>query len=174
MAELKNLQERMTPKHLMQPEAVDEVEIPSDDDLKRRVETASVPEKPKADPDKPDPRGEKKYMFTLEHRDARGKVWTGQFTNKILSIHERQQVGAMRSMLGAGQPIQSLDALTIELNLMVAHMTYSLVEKPDWAENLRSLEDPSVLQAIYTEVDSHESFFLGWGTPQSQSAEKSG
>lgn len=173
MADVKDIQERLTPKHLIQPEA--EVEtIPTDEDLKKQVEEAGLPQKPKADPDKPDPRGEKKYTFQLDYKDARGKIWKGQFTNKILSIHERQQVGAMRSMLGAGQPVQSLDALTIELNLMVAHMTYSLVEKPEWAENLRSLEDPGVLQAIYTEVDSHESFFLGWGAPESTSTEKSG
>lgn len=170
MADVKNLQERMTPKHLMPEE---EVEIPTDDDLKKKVEEASLPEKPKVDPDKPDPRGEKKYTFNIEYKDARGKVWKGQFTNKILSIHERQQVGIMRSMLGAGQPVSSLDALTVELNLMVAHMSYSLTEKPQWAENLRSLEDPAVLQAIYTEVDSHESFFLGWGQTQSESAEAS-
>lgn len=169
---VENLQERLTPKHLIRdPEP--EQEIPSDEELKQQVATASLPEKPKEDPDKPDPRGEKKYVFQIEYTDARGKVWKGQFTNKILSIHERQQVGIMRSMLGAGQPVQSLDALTVELNLMVAHMSYSLVEKPEWAANLRSLEDPGVLQAIYTEVDSHESFFLGWGQAQSPSPEAS-
>jgi hypothetical protein len=140
-----------------------EPEAPSDEELKKRVEEAGLPEKPKEDPDKPDPRGEKYYTFQLDFKDARGKVWNGQFTTKILTVHERQQVGVMRSMLGAGQPLPSLDALTAELNLIVAHMTYSLTEKPDWAENLRQLENPRILQAIYAEVDSHESYFLGWG-----------
>lgn len=166
-ADIKAIQERMKPTHLLE-EPDSDPEIPSDDDLKKQVEEVALPEKPKADPDKPDPRGEKKYTFNLEFKDARGKVWSGQFTNKILSIHERQQVGVMRSMLGAGQPLVSLDALTAELNLIVSHMTYSLVEKPDWAVNLRSLENPRLLQAIYEEVDSHESFFLGWGSDQGE------
>jgi hypothetical protein len=146
-----------------------EIAAPSDEELKKRVEEAGLPEKPKEDPDKPDPRGEKYYTFQLDFKDARGKVWSGQFTTKILTVHERQQVGVMRSMLGAGQPLPSLDALTAELNLIVAHMTYSLTEKPDWAENLRQLENPRILQAIYAEVDSHESYFLGWGEVEGQS-----
>jgi hypothetical protein len=167
VADMQSIQERMKPTHLIREDNPDP-EIPSDEDLKKKVEAAALPEEPKADPDKPDPRGEKKYTFTLDYKDARGKIWKGQFTNKILSIHERQQVGVMRSMLGAGQPLPSLDPLTVELNLIVAHMTYSLTEKPDWAANLRSLEDPQLLQEIYMEVDSHESYFLGWGTNQSE------
>jgi hypothetical protein len=161
---VESIEDRLTPKHLI-------LEAPSDEELKEQVAKAALPEKPEVDPDKPDPRGEKRYTFQIEYKDARGKVWKGQFSNKILSIHERQQVGVMRSMLSGGQPLPSLDAMTMELNLMVAHMAYSLTEKPDWASNLRSLEDPGVLQAIYTEVDSHESYFLGWGAPQSSGEE---
>jgi len=169
----KDLQDRLNPKHLL---GIDdnEPDLPSDDDLKGRVEASSVPEDPKSNPEKPDPRGEKKYTFNLEYKDARGKIWTGQFTTKILNIHERSQVGAMRSMLGAGQPLNSFDAMTAEVNLMISHLAYSLVEKPDWAENLRTLEDPGIIQAIFTEVDSHESFFLGWEAAQSAGQEKSG
>ena len=72
-------------------------------------------------------------------------------------------MGVMRSILGGGRPLESLDALTVEINLMVAHLMHSLDERPEWAKNLRMLDDPGLLQAIYTEVDSHESFFLGWG-----------
>lgn len=159
-----NLDELLNPKHLI-------TEDTSDEELKKQVAGVGLPEKPEADPDKPNPRGEKSYTFQVDYKDARGKVWKGQFTNKILSIHERQQVGVMRSMLSGGQPIPSLDPMTIELNLIVAHLAYSLTEKPEWAANLRSLEDPGVLQAIYTEVDSHESYFLGWGTPQGSGEE---
>lgn len=169
MAPKQDIAARLNPRHLNTSESEEmDWEIPSDYEMKKQVEDATLPVKPKVDPDKPDPRSEKQYTFMVEHKDARGKVWKGTFTNKILSIFERQQVGVMRSMMGAGQPVESLDGMTRELNLMVAHMNYSLTGKPDWAENLRTLEDPGVLQAIYTEVDSHESHFLGWGTPQSE------
>jgi hypothetical protein len=153
-ATAQEIHDRLDPKHLM---------TASEEELKAQVaETAkAVDETP--DPDAPDPRGEKKYTFQINYTDARGKVWKGQFTNHILSISERQQVGVMRSILGGGRPLESLDALTVEINLMVAHMMQSLDKRPDWAKNLRTLEDPGLLQAIYTEVDSHESFFLGWG-----------
>lgn len=170
---VRDIQDRMIPRHLS-GHAEELAEVPTDEDLKKRVEESALPASPDKIPDKPDPRGEKYYPFSFEYRDARGKIWIGQFTNKILSIHERQQVGVMRSMLGGGQPVQSLDALTVELNLMVAHMTYSLTEKPQWAQNLRNLDDPQLLQAIFTEVDSHETFFLGWPSAEGSSSEKSG
>ena len=166
----KDIQDKLTPKHLLEEEPP---ALPSDDELKGRL-AGVVPPLTPAKFDGPDPRAEKQYTFQLDYKDARGKVWKGQFTTKILSIHERSQVGAMRAMLSAGQPLQSLDAMTVELNLMVAHMAFSLTEKPKWAENLRTLEDPGVLQAIYTEVDSHESYFLGWRAPQEDGAQKSG
>lgn len=174
MMDKETIQARMDPKHLILEDPQQDAELagsmaPSDEELKKQVSDASLPEAPKVDPDKPDPRSEKVYTFNLDYKDARGKVWTGKFSNKILSIHERQQVGVMRSMLGAGQPVESLDRMTIELNLIVAHLTYSLASQPFWAENLRSLDDPGLLQAIYEEVDSHESHFLGWGTTQSPS-----
>lgn len=173
MSDLKQIQDRMIPRHLSEHYEEPE-ELPTDDDLKQQVQKAALPTSPEEVPDKSDPRSEKYYSFPFEYKDARGKLWKGQFTNKILSIHERQQAGVLRSMLGAGQPVQSLDAFTIELNLMVAHMTYSLTEKPQWAENLRNLDDPQLLQALYTEVDSHESFFLGWPSVESASSKKSG
>lgn len=170
-ATAKEIQDRLTPNHLIPPETP---AITSDAEMKEQVVAASVPETPKVDPDAPDLRGEKQYTFPIEYRDGRGKVWKGEFTSKILTIHERSQSGSLRAMLGAGQPSNSFDSMTSELNYMVSHMTYSLIEKPDWAENLRALEDPGIIQAIFEEVDSHESFFLGWEAPQSTSKEKSG
>ena len=162
-AELKN---RITPTHLLDPESL---EVPTDEDLKGQVSRATaVLDGPANEPTKPDPRGEKSYTFQLDYEDARGKKWAGQFTNKILNIHERQKVGTMRAMLSGGQPFDSLDELTSELNLMVAHLAFSLTEKPKWAANLRALEDYQLLQAIYEEVNSHESYFLGWGPHQKQ------
>ena len=58
----------------------------------------------------------------------------------------------MRSRLSNGVPTESLDEITNELNLMISHLEFSLIKRPDWAEDLRSFLDISLLQAIYAEV----------------------
>jgi hypothetical protein len=70
----------------------------------------------------------------------------------------------MRARLAGGLPQESLDPLTREINLMVSHLAFSLVEKPVWAEELRDLDDVRLLQAIYEEVLSHEASFHGYGS----------
>ena len=109
-----------------------------------------------------DPKAAKSYTFSLDYTDAHGKTWAGSFTTKILSIGERQLVGALRARMSGGAQVESLDALTVEINLMLAHLAYSLTDKPKWADNLAELEDVGVVQAIYSEVASHEAYFLGW------------
>jgi hypothetical protein len=54
-----------------------------------------------------------------------------------------------------------LDPLTAEINHILTHMTQSLIERPDWAKDMLSLTNYEVLQALYLEVDSHESRFHG-------------
>jgi hypothetical protein len=112
------------------------------------------------DPD--DPMAQRQYTFQLEYFDKLKKRWAGQFTTKILSIRERQLVGALRSRMSGGSSMESLDALTIEINLMLAHLAYSLTERPDWAKELGELEDIGIVQAVYAEVAAHEARFLGW------------
>jgi hypothetical protein len=148
----KTLDERLAPTHLL-PE--------TDEALKKEVEKVVAPPQPD-EPDLEDPKNEKEYTFLLEHTDPRGKIWKGKFTTKILSLHERAQVGIMRSRIVGGADLQSLDGLTVEIALMRAHLAYSLTDRPKWAENLAELDDPGVLQAIFSEVGSHESHFLGW------------
>jgi hypothetical protein len=151
-----NLQAKLAPDHLL--------DVPDDvEDLKEEVANAVEPEKKKIEDRMNDPRNAEHYTFTLQHRDARNQLWEGTFTTKILSIGERQLVGVMRSRYQGGAPLESLDASTADINMKLAHLTYSLVHFPKWAEKLRELKDPGVIDAIYQEVASHEAFFLGWG-----------
>lgn len=134
------------------------------------VGTANAPQETNA-PREPDPRDAREYVFSLKYVDGRGKHWEGEFKNKILTLRDRQQVGILRARLADGLPLTSLDILTAEINLMLAHTAYSLIEWPDWAgrENddrkkvlaLDKLDDVELLQAIYAEVDSHEAYFRG-------------
>jgi hypothetical protein len=156
------LAERLEPKHLTDAAAA----VPSKtDDLKAEVERAVEP--PQAEEQKlDDPKLEEKYAFHFDWKDRRGRRHVGDFVNQILSIRDRQLAGVMRARLAGGMPQESLDPLTDELNLMVSHMAFSLVEKPDWANELRDVKDPALLQEIYKEVLSHEATFLGWGNPE--------
>lgn len=140
-------------------------DIPSDEDVRKDVaEVVEAKSGPKNKIDLDDPRAQEKYTFKFSYTDARGKEWAGDFSTKILTIHERQMVGALRAQWGGGLPVSAMDALTNELNLMLAHLTYSLSDKPTWAANLRKLQDFQLLQKIYEEVASHEAYFLGWGS----------
>lgn len=151
-----NLQKKLAPEHL--------IDLPEDDqDLKDEISKQVEPEKKAVEDRLDDPRNQEQYTFTLRHRDSRNKLWEGTFTTKILTIGERQLVGVMRSRYQGGVPLEALDASTADLNLKLAHLSYSLVSYPRWAEKLRELKDPGVIDAIYQEVASHEAFFLGWG-----------
>lgn len=115
----------------------------------------------KAEIDLNDPKMQEEYTFNFNWKDNRGKSWTGAFSNKILSIKEQQAVGVLRASLSGGVDFKALDPYTAEINLMIAHMTFSLTDKPDWAKELRDLNDVSLLQELYGEVASHEATFFG-------------
>lgn len=149
--------ERLTPTHLQEENDF------SMDDLKQTVElgvgTEEVEEKAKTN----DPRMQKKFTFNINWKDPRGKVWAGEFVNRILSIRDRQLVGIMRARLSNGLPAESLDPVTREINLMISHLAFSLEEKPGWAEDFREMEYLALLQTIYMEVMAHEATFFGRG-----------
>jgi len=147
---LAEVTERLVPTHLL-----------PDSEEGLREERDAVSAKIQETGNEKDPRESVEYTFNLNHKDGNGKVWGGKFVNKILTIHDRQMVGIMRARLTGGAAYESMDPLSAEINLMVAHLTQSLKERPDWAKNLLSLTDYGVLQAIYMEVDSHESRFHG-------------
>jgi hypothetical protein len=131
-------------------------------DLKEEIKQAT--DATKSPISENDPKLKKEYPFEFKWTDSRGKVWVGDFVNRILSIGDREKVGIMRARLAGGQPYDSLDPLTQELNLMISHLTFSLDEekRPDWAKDLREMVDIRVLQALYGEVLKHESTFFGW------------
>lgn len=153
-----SLQERLTPSHL-----IPETEEALREEIKEISSEAKKPE------DATDPRDSVEYAFELNFEDGKGKVWKGRFVNKILSIRERQMVGVMRARLTGGAPYESMDPLTSEINLMVTHLTTSLKERPEWAKDLLTLTNYEILQAIYLEVDSHESKFHGRPTLEESS-----
>ena len=156
------LQEKLTPTHLI-PE--------TEEGLREEIEETAA----KIDETEPetDPRDAVEYTFNLDFTDGKGKVWGGKFVNRILSIRDRQLVGIMKARLTGGLPFESADPLTAEINHMVTHLTQSLKERPKWAENLLALTNYEILQAIYMEVDSHESHFHGRPALEESSSAKS-
>jgi len=109
------------------------------------------------------------HEFELEHVDQRGRAWRGHFKCHILSIRERSQVGLTRSHMAAGMVPTGLDASTIDLLEMQAHLAVALDSAPEWANDLGGLHDITVLAAIYKEVASHEARF--WGSNDNTDSE---
>jgi hypothetical protein len=104
------------------------------------------------------------HTFTLDYTDARGRKWSGEFRCHVLTIRERAQVGLVRAQLSAGMAPIGLDAATLDLLEMQAHLAVALDSAPDWARDLGGLHDPAVLGVIYAEVAGHEARFHGAGT----------
>jgi hypothetical protein len=138
------------------------------DELKQQTEE-STQLKPKEPNPIEGPKSKKEYSFDFSWTSPNGKVWTGKFTNKILNLADQQNVGYLRAKFAGGVPADALDGLTTEINMIIAHLTFSLLEKPDWAENLRELEELELIQAIYMEVASHEATFFGLVAPEAGS-----
>ena len=150
------LEERFAAPHLREPEDTEA--------LKEAAEAVLKPlEKPEEVPSKPDPRDEKVWTFQFNWKDGRGKAHEGRFTNQILTIGQQQQVAILEAKLCGGMPYESIDQGTRNLNHAIAHMTYSLTTAPPWARDLRKLEDPMLIIALYMEVASHEARFFGLG-----------
>lgn len=115
-----------------------------------------------------DPKLKETYDFTIDYTNARGRTWRGPFTNKILDFDDISKVGIIKANMFGGMPIHCFDAYTIDHNEKLAHLTVSLVSRPDWCEGgkLSRLKDKGLLDAIYAEVSSHEVTFLGSETDQ--------
>ncbi len=159
MASATSMEERLAPTHL----------IP-DTEEGMREEVAEAQAKIDEPEQKKDPRDSVEFSFNLDFKEGRGKKWQGRFINRILTIHDRQMVGVMRARLTGGAAFASLDPLTAEINHIVTHLTQSLKDRPSWAKNLLSLTNYEVIQAIYEEVDSHESHFHGRKTLEESGA----
>lgn len=166
MSSAAELGKRLAPDHLpdtaqLKDEAQKALK-PTDED-KEAKERAAVVDNPKS---------KDRYTFEIDYKDGRGKQWKGEFETKILTVGEREISGLIQARKKVNSNIESFSALTIELHLMLAHLQCSLTKRPKWAENLEELYDFSIIQEIYEEVASHEAFFLGWGSNQSDSEGK--
>lgn len=153
------LKKRMQPSHLTTEDQKEAVQKEAEKVLPEKAEDAVDPEA--------DPKAKREYTFDFKWVDGRGKPWEGKFTNTVLNIRDRQLVGVLRAQLANNVPVEALDPLTQEINLIVAHLTFSLSRKPKWADDLNTLDNPRVLQEVYEEVMAHEATFLGYGpTPE--------
>jgi len=164
---LDDLRDRLVPNHLV-PDTTDEAKEQAEKSLDPMSE-----EEQESLKDAADPRMAKEYTFNFEWKDGRGKTWRGKFTNRILNIHQRQLVGILRARLSSNTPPDALDVVTNNINDMIAHLTYSLVKKPKWANNLLELTDVALLQAVMKEVLDHEDFFHGYESPEEASDDES-
>lgn len=135
-------------------------------DLKKQAEAAveaKTPEQTKEEKADRDPRTKPEYPFDFEWKDGNGKVWKGKFKNTRLTIRQQQLVGVLQAQMSGNTPYNALDGLTQEINLMIAHLAFSLDEeaRPDWGKDLRDLDSIELLQALYKEVALHEAIFHG-------------
>lgn len=127
-----------------------------------------------ADPEsKPDtnPKAQKTYTFQFEHIESgTGKVRKGSFTNHVLTLGQRRQVGVIQAQLSGGVPWGSLSPFDRDLIMTLAHLTVSLdpVKRPKWAQNLEGLYDQAILDKLYEEVAAHEATFHGRAQDQAE------
>lgn len=149
----------------------DKLSMPHLADLKAEVERDATPQEDRGKRLK-DPRMLREYTFDLKHEVPSGRVYEGAFTNKILSIGERSRRGLLQARLGGGLADSVLDPLTQEINLMLAHLEFSLTERPDWAKDLENLTDTELLYKIYEEVMAHEAIFCGRGPTPGNGADE--
>lgn len=110
-----------------------------------------------------EPRMKEEWTFPFLYKDGCGRVWKGDFTNRILSIDQINQVGVIRARLCGNAPITALDPATFDNAEMLAHLTVTLTKRPKWAAELGKLKDPEILQRLYKEVCVHEDTFHGRG-----------
>lgn len=111
--------------------------------------------------DPPEELVEEEKTFRFHYAGRRGKIYEGTFTNKILSIAEVQAANVLQARLQGGMPETAIAEEIRDLNFMIARMEYSLIKRPEWAEDLRAIKDVSVITKLYAEVASHEAKFWG-------------
>lgn len=127
------------------------------------LEELEQAEAPKKATHVPGPKDHAEYSFDFEHTDSRGKVWRGHFTNHILTIRERRLSKVMKAKMLGGIPVEAIDREAWEVAEMLSHLSLSLngtKEPPEWAKDFEKLQDPRILEALYSEVSSHEDTFF--------------
>ncbi len=131
--------------------------MPPLNDVRAQVEASqNGPGAPKSD----DPKMAEKYRFTIDHPAGGGRRYVGDFVNKVLTIGERKLVGVIRSRQASGVALESLTPEVFNLFFITSWLSVSLVERPKWAEDFDKLHDTSVIEAVFSEVASHEKCFF--------------
>lgn len=110
-----------------------------------------------------DPRDQPVYTFQFSYRERKGKgvLRVGTFVNHILTIEDMQKVGIYEAQLCNGLPRSSFSEEVLNLNMMIAHMSMSLKDRPEWAKQLSKVNDLGLLYALWQEVNGHEATFRG-------------
>jgi hypothetical protein len=137
--------------------------VMSPEEAKKAVAGAQTPEPPKVKAK--DPKGEEVYAFSVSVTEGSGRVWAGDFENKILNLEERVQVGLTASFMVGRVPWEVLDGDTQYLVTAIAHLSASLVKKPEWYAKVMELKNIRIITAIYAEVAKHEAYFRGSDAP---------
>ena len=138
--------------------------MPSLEDLKMpSVSTAELIESVRRNEpakNEPDPRDNEEYTFFFEHTTRRGEVFSGKFTNHILTLEETQQVHVLKARMLQSMPVGSISEDMLATSQILAHMSISLSHKVDWAKDLRSLRDPGIVWKLWAKVEDHEARYF--------------
>lgn len=98
------------------------------------------------------------YRFSIQIvGEESGLNWTGDFLYKRPTIGQRAQIDALRARLCGD--LATLDPSIIDMNLMIAHLRFTLHEYPDWwaeADHGNSLYDTNVVLAVYDKIIEFE------------------
>jgi hypothetical protein len=92
---------------------------------------------------------------TFELRGEDGKMYSGDFTFKRLTIAEVARVGAEIARLNGGNRV---DQTTELINTMLAHFKYAIVSAPEWW-NVDELYDLAVMRGVFELLWEHEQSF---------------
>lgn len=107
-----------------------------------------------------DPRDSEEYSFYFEYANKRGEVYEGRFVNRILTLEQTQQVHILKARMLQSVPVSALSEEIAATTQVLAHMSISLEHKVEWAKDLRTLRDPSVVWKLWAKVEDHESHYF--------------
>lgn len=116
------------------------------------------------------------FTFDFHHATARGKVYTGTFTNSVLTAGQEAGMGVVIARVTGGAPWESLPEDVQRLARAIAHLTLSLNDSdgnftgPAWARDLRKVLDVDVILALFNEALLHENTFFRVDAPPETSA----
>lgn len=111
-----------------------------------------------------DDRANEVYKFDFRFQDRRGRVYAGQFANKVLSFEEQRKAAQIEARLNGFVTYAAVPPLQGMLNQALAWLSLSLLPepRPKWATKLDELPpNPDLVQALFVEVLGHQRYFCG-------------